>query len=74
MSVMIGGVTERIAPDSNFIIWDNVSNASVLDTYTRDHERVKIAAAVTFLSGILQVTMPVICLTAVMGGGVWMDK
>ncbi|XP_048873792.1 solute carrier family 26 member 6 [Brienomyrus brachyistius] len=57
MSVMIGGVTERIAPDSHFLVWDNATNTSVLDTYTRDHERVKIAAAVTFLSGILQVLL-----------------
>ncbi|XP_053481425.1 solute carrier family 26 member 6 [Ictalurus furcatus] len=57
MSVMIGGVTERMAPDSDFIILSNVSNASSIDTVARDNERVKIAAAVTFLSGIFQLLL-----------------
>lgn len=55
MSVMIGGVTERLAPDSNFMSWDNVTNSSVIDTVTRDAERVRVAAAVTFMSGLFQV-------------------
>lgn len=55
MSVMIGGVTERLAPDSNFMMWDNVTNSSIIDTVTRDAERVKVAAAVTFMSGLFQV-------------------
>uniref|UniRef100_A0A8C7XT60 Solute carrier family 26 member 6 n=1 Tax=Oryzias sinensis TaxID=183150 RepID=A0A8C7XT60_9TELE len=32
MSVMIGGVTERLAPDSDFMTWDNVTNATLIDT------------------------------------------
>lgn len=55
MSVMIGGVTERLAPDSNFMIWDNVSNSSIVDTISRDEERVRVAALVTFVSGLFQV-------------------
>lgn len=55
MSVMIGGVTERLAPDSNFMIWDNMTNSSIVDTISRDAERVRVAAAVTFLSGLFQV-------------------
>lgn len=55
MSVMIGGVTERLAPDSDFMIWDNVSNASIVDTNSRDEERVRVAALVTFVSGLFQV-------------------
>lgn len=55
MSVMIGSVTERLAPDSDFMMWSNDTNGSIIDTVARDHERVKIAAAVTFLSGIFQV-------------------
>ncbi|KAI5606400.1 solute carrier family 26 member 6, partial [Silurus asotus] len=54
MSVMIGGVTERMAPDTDFMIFNNISNGSIIDTVARDHERVKIAVAVTFLSGIFQ--------------------
>lgn len=57
MSVMIGGVTERVAPDSNFMIWDNVTNSSIVDIISRDEERVRVAAAVTFMSGIFQVNI-----------------
>ncbi|XP_054646049.1 solute carrier family 26 member 6 [Dunckerocampus dactyliophorus] len=57
MSVMIGGVTERVAPDSNFMTWDNVTNSSVVDVFARDAERVRVAAAVTFLSGIFQILL-----------------
>ena len=55
MSVMIGGVTERLAPDSDFMIWDNITNSSIVDDVARDAERVRVASAVTFLSGIFQV-------------------
>lgn len=57
MSVMIGGVTERLAPDSNFMTWDNVTNTSITDTVARDEERVRVAAAVTFISGLFQVNI-----------------
>ncbi|KAI3357252.1 hypothetical protein L3Q82_015701 [Scortum barcoo] len=57
MSVMIGGVTERLAPDSNFMIWDNVTNSSIVDIISQDAERVRVAAAVTFLSGIFQILL-----------------
>lgn len=53
MSVMIGGVTERLAPDSDFII--NEVNGTI-DFESRDAARVKVAAAVTLLSGIFQVS------------------
>lgn len=55
MSVMIGGVTERLAPDSDFMKWDNVTNTSQVDIIARDEERVRVAAAVTFISGLFQV-------------------
>ncbi|XP_036388840.1 solute carrier family 26 member 6-like [Megalops cyprinoides] len=57
MSVMIGGVTERLAPDSNFLVWNNETNGSVVDILSRDAERVKVAAAVTFLSGLFQMLL-----------------
>ncbi|XP_063319701.1 solute carrier family 26 member 6 [Pelmatolapia mariae] len=57
MSVMIGGVTERLAPDSNFMTWDNVTNTSIIDTVARDEERVRVAAAVTFISGLFQILL-----------------
>ncbi|XP_035512371.1 solute carrier family 26 member 6 [Morone saxatilis] len=57
MSVMIGGVIERLAPDSNFMIWDNVTNSSIIDVTSRDAERVRVAAAVTFISGLFQIVL-----------------
>lgn len=57
MSVMIGGVTERLAPDSAFSAFDNVTGEAIINTTLRDAERVKVAAAVTFLSGIFQVLL-----------------
>ncbi|XP_028266374.1 solute carrier family 26 member 6 [Parambassis ranga] len=57
MSVMIGGVTERLAPDSDFMIWDNVTNSSIVNLGARDAERIKVAAAVTFLSGLFQILL-----------------
>lgn len=57
MSVMIGGVTERLAPDSNFMIWDNVTNGSIVDAVSRDAERVRVATAVTFMTGLFQVNI-----------------
>lgn len=55
MSVMIGSVTERMAPDSDFMLPGNDTNSTIIDIVSRDAERVKIAATVTFLSGIFQV-------------------
>ncbi|TNN64666.1 Solute carrier family 26 member 6 [Liparis tanakae] len=57
LSVMIGGVTERLAPDSNFMTWDNVTNSSTVDVISRDAERVRVAAAVSFLSGLFQILL-----------------
>lgn len=57
LSVMIGGAIERLAPDSNFMIWDSVNNASVVDIIARDAERVRVAVAVTFLSGVFQILL-----------------
>ncbi|KAF3860188.1 hypothetical protein F7725_000443 [Dissostichus mawsoni] len=57
MSVMIGGVIERLAPDSNFMDWDNVTNSSQVNIDLRDAERVRVAAAVTFMSGIFQIIL-----------------
>uniref|UniRef100_A0A671PJL4 Solute carrier family 26 member 6-like n=1 Tax=Sinocyclocheilus anshuiensis TaxID=1608454 RepID=A0A671PJL4_9TELE len=60
MSVMIGSVTERLAPDSDFMIPGNDTNSTTLDIVGRDAERVKIAATVTFLSGIFQLLLGVV--------------
>lgn len=58
MSVMIGSVTERLAPDSDFLIFDNLTNSSAVDLASRDAARVRVAAAVTCLSGLFQVPFP----------------
>lgn len=55
MSVMIGGVTERLAPDSNFMEPSGVNDTLILNVTLRDAERVRVAAAVTVLSGLFQV-------------------
>lgn len=55
MSVMIGGVTERLAPDSNFMEPSGANNSLILNVTLRDEERVRVAAAVTVLSGLFQV-------------------
>lgn len=60
MSVMIGSVTERLAPDTDFMTFDNLTNSSVVNLVDRDAERVRVAAAVTFLSGLFQVFGPVV--------------
>lgn len=57
MSVMIGGVTERLAPDSDYSFIDNVTGETFVNSTLRDAERVKVAAAVTFLSGIFQILL-----------------
>ncbi|XP_061536378.1 solute carrier family 26 member 6 [Phycodurus eques] len=47
ISVMLGGVTERLAPDSNFMRWNNVTN----------EKRIRVATAVTFLAGLFQILL-----------------
>uniref|UniRef100_A0A4W3JUL4 SLC26A/SulP transporter domain-containing protein n=1 Tax=Callorhinchus milii TaxID=7868 RepID=A0A4W3JUL4_CALMI len=55
LSVMIGTVTERLAPDGDFVISsDNSTNATlVIDIAARDLMRVKVATLLTFFSGIV---------------------
>ncbi|XP_060930493.1 solute carrier family 26 member 6 [Limanda limanda] len=54
MSIVIGGVTERLAPDSAFIV--NGTNGSLIhDFEARDALRVKVACSLTVLTGIFQI-------------------
>ncbi|XP_043080052.1 solute carrier family 26 member 6 [Puntigrus tetrazona] len=56
ISVMIGSVSERLAPDDQFLT--NGTNGSVvMETEERDLQRVKVAAATTLLCGIFQVLL-----------------
>ncbi|KAH0616480.1 hypothetical protein JD844_027605 [Phrynosoma platyrhinos] len=59
ISLMIGGVAVREAPDEMFdIINTNSTNSSDLDNVkARDDMRVKVAVAVTLLSGIIQLCL-----------------
>lgn len=51
---MIGGVTERLAPESNFIM-NGTNGTESVDTVARDAYRVQIACSLTLLTGIFQV-------------------
>uniref|UniRef100_A0A671YC15 Solute carrier family 26 member 5 n=1 Tax=Sparus aurata TaxID=8175 RepID=A0A671YC15_SPAAU len=55
VSLMIGGVAVREAPDSMFILPANGSNMSdVVDVAARDAKRVQVAVVLTTLVGIIQ--------------------
>ncbi|XP_060912810.1 solute carrier family 26 member 6-like [Labrus mixtus] len=56
ISIMIGSVTERLAPDSNFIVNGTNSTGSV-DIDARDAHRVQIACSLTVLAGIFQILL-----------------
>lgn len=59
ISVMIGGVTERMAPDSNFLVNGTTNGTETVDTEAQNAYRVKIACSLTVLTGIFQVCFPV---------------
>ncbi|XP_075430643.1 solute carrier family 26 member 6-like [Ascaphus truei] len=54
ISVMVGSVTESLAPTENFML---PGNESLIDTVARDHARVEVASAITFLVGLFQVML-----------------
>lgn len=51
---MIGGVTERMAPDGNFLV-NGTNGTETVDTEAQTAYRVKIACSLTVLTGIFQV-------------------
>ncbi|CAL8257182.1 unnamed protein product [Arctogadus glacialis] len=58
LSIMVGGVTERLAPDSNFLIANGTNlTAGQVDVQARDLYRVQVAAATTVLGGLIQVVL-----------------
>ncbi|XP_059905598.1 prestin isoform X4 [Gadus macrocephalus] len=58
MSLMIGGVVVREAPDSMFPIpAANGSNVSTVDLGARDAQRVQVAVALTTLVGLIQLLL-----------------
>ncbi|XP_041654437.1 solute carrier family 26 member 6-like isoform X1 [Cheilinus undulatus] len=59
ISIMVGSVTERLAPDSNFIV--NATNGTgSVDIDARDALRVQIACSLTVLAGIFQILLGVV--------------
>lgn len=54
ISIMIGSVTERLAPNSNFII-NGTNGTGSVNIEARDAYRVQIACSLTVLTGIFQV-------------------
>ncbi|XP_073508364.1 prestin [Phyllobates terribilis] len=63
ISLMIGGVTIRLAPDDKFdIVAANVTNATefLKKIEARDAMRVKVAVAITLLSGIIQLILGIL--------------
>ncbi|XP_073429733.1 prestin isoform X1 [Dendrobates tinctorius] len=63
ISLMIGGVTLRLAPDDKFdIVATNVTNATefLKNIEARDAMRVKVAVAITLLSGLIQLILGIL--------------
>ncbi|XP_053723818.1 solute carrier family 26 member 6, like [Synchiropus splendidus] len=57
LSIMVGSVTERLAPDVNFRIMNGTNITSEVDITSRDSYRVQVAAATTVLGGLIQVVL-----------------
>ncbi|GCB66684.1 hypothetical protein scyTo_0012046 [Scyliorhinus torazame] len=62
LSVMVGTITERMAPDENFLIisQNDTNGTATIDIEARDLMRVKAATMVTFLCGIFQILLGMI--------------
>ncbi|KAL6112079.1 slc26a6 [Pungitius sinensis] len=57
LSIMVGSVTERLGPDTNFLIKNGTNNTAEVDITARDLYRVQVAAATTVLGGLIQVVL-----------------
>lgn len=55
ISIMVGSVTERMAPNSNFM--NGTNGTGDVDIAARDAYRVQIACAISVLTGIIQVSL-----------------
>ncbi|XP_023270017.1 solute carrier family 26 member 6-like isoform X1 [Seriola lalandi dorsalis] len=56
LSIMVGSVTERLAPDGNFKM-NGTNITTEIDITARDSYRVQVAAATTVLGGLIQVAL-----------------
>uniref|UniRef100_A0A8C6TSH2 Si:ch211-117c9.2 n=1 Tax=Neogobius melanostomus TaxID=47308 RepID=A0A8C6TSH2_9GOBI len=59
ISIMVGSVTERLGPDSDFPL-DQSNNTGGVDIDARDAYRVTIACSLTLLVGIFQILLGVV--------------
>ncbi|KAK5605370.1 hypothetical protein CRENBAI_025569 [Crenichthys baileyi] len=60
LSIMVGSVTERLAPDEIFLTTNGTNLTSEVDIAARDSYRVQVAATTTVLGGLIQVLLGVI--------------
>ncbi|KAM4738329.1 solute carrier family 26 member 6 [Anableps anableps] len=56
ISIMVGSVTERLAPDSSFIV-NGTNGTEIVNIAARDSYRVQIACSLTVLTGIFQILL-----------------
>ncbi|XP_072539189.1 solute carrier family 26 member 6, like 1 [Salminus brasiliensis] len=57
LSIMVGSVVERLAPDTNFLVINGTNVTADLDITARDLYRVQVAAATTVLAGLIQMIL-----------------
>ncbi|XP_070813803.1 solute carrier family 26 member 6, like 1 [Chaetodon trifascialis] len=57
LSIMVGSVTERLAPDMDFLKTNGTNVTAEVDVTARDSYRVQVAAATTVLGGLIQVIL-----------------
>uniref|UniRef100_A0A8D3CE78 Solute carrier family 26 member 6, like 1 n=1 Tax=Scophthalmus maximus TaxID=52904 RepID=A0A8D3CE78_SCOMX len=57
LSIMVGSVTERLAPDVAFLRMNGTNITTEVDIIARDSYRVQVAAATTVLGGLIQVIL-----------------
>ncbi|XP_030585176.1 solute carrier family 26 member 6, like 1 [Archocentrus centrarchus] len=60
LSIMVGSVTERLAPDVDFQKMNGTNITAEVDVTARDSYRVQVAAATAVLGGLIQVLLGVI--------------
>uniref|UniRef100_A0A3Q2YY21 Solute carrier family 26 member 6, like 1 n=1 Tax=Hippocampus comes TaxID=109280 RepID=A0A3Q2YY21_HIPCM len=60
LSIMVGSVTERLAPDVDFLKVNGTNVTTEVDIAARDSYRVQVAAATTVLGGLIQVVLGLI--------------
>ncbi|KAJ8367017.1 hypothetical protein AAFF_G00333910 [Aldrovandia affinis] len=60
LSIMVGSVTERLAPDHYFLILNGTNLTGEVNITARDAYRVNVAATTTILGGAIQVVLGVV--------------